>query len=232
MIGRSPDSRPRLAILALGLFLFGLMPLACTGLPVGGGAAGGSAAPIYRDAFIPGQSGKWLLEGDELGSTALVNEQLLVSVKTPNTMQFATLQEPAFSDFVLEVDARQESGSPDSSYGVLFRMQDSQQFYRFEITGDGHYMLERRNGDGSWTRLLSDWSTSAAINQGLNAVNRLKIIASGAQITVYANDVLLEQLSDTAYATGQIALDAGSFADSNLQVAFDNLVIYGPEATP
>jgi hypothetical protein len=169
------------------------------------------------------------LEGDDLGSTAVVNEQMVIAVKTPNTLQFTTLQEQAFSDFVLEVDARQASGSPDSSYGVLFRMQDNDQFYRFEITGDGHFMLERRNSDGSWTRLSPDWTASAAINQGLNVVNRLKIIASGSQITIYANDVLLQQVSDSTYGSGAIGLDAGSFGDNNLQVAFDNLVVFGQE---
>lgn len=206
-----------------------LFPIACSGLPLGG-AGDGTAQALYRDDFIPGQTGNWFLEGDDLGNTAIVNEQLVVSVKIPNTVQFATLQEQVFSDFVLEVDARQGSGNPDSSYGVLFRMQDDHQFYRFEITGDGHFMLERRNGDGTWRRLLADWTVSAAINQGINVVNRLKIIASGSQISIYANDVLLQQVSDPTYTTGTIGLDAGSFGDSNLQVAFDNLVVYGPEA--
>jgi hypothetical protein len=154
---------------------------------------------------------------------------MVITVKTPNTMQFTRLQDAEFSDFVLEVDARQGSGNPDSSYGVLFRMQDNERFYRFEISADGHFIVERRNADGTWTRLLPDWMASAAINQGQNAANRLKIIASGSQISVYANDVLLQQVSDSAYAAGTIGLDAGSFGDTNLQVAFDNLVVYGQE---
>jgi hypothetical protein len=198
-------------------------------LPLGG-AGGSTPQPLYRDDFAAGQTGNWFLEGDELGNTAIVNEQLVVTVKTANTMQFATLQQQTFSDFVLEIDARQASGNPDSSYGILFRMQDDSQFYRFEITGDGHFMLERRNGDGTWTRLLPDWAQSAAINQGVNVVNRLKIIASGSQISIYANDVLLQQVSDPTYTTGTIGLDAGSFGDANLQVAFDNLVVYGSES--
>jgi hypothetical protein len=207
--------------LLLGLLLF----TACVTPPEGEE----SSNELYRDAFVPGQSGDWLLEEDELGNTAIVNEQLVVTVKSQNTMQFATLESLQFSDFVLEVDARQSSGNPDSSYGVLFRMQDNSQFYRFEITSDGHFMLERHNADGSWTRLVPEWAASAAINQGLNVVNRLKIIASGSQISVYANDVLLQQVADSTYGSGTIAVDAGSFGDTNLQVAFDNLVVYGQE---
>ncbi len=208
------------------LLLLGVT-VACADLPVG--TVGGNTA-LYQDAFIPAQTGNWFLEGDDLGGSGIVNEQLVINVKTPNTVQFATLRDQTFSDFVLEVDAHQNSGTPDSSYGVLFRMQDNDQFYRFEITGDGHFILERRNADGTWTRLSSDWTTSAAINQGLNAVNRLKVIASGSLITVYANDVLLQEATDATYASGTIGLDAGTFGDSNLQVSFDNLAIYGSEA--
>jgi hypothetical protein len=228
----------RNAGLRIGLGLLGqalcilLLAAACADLP----SASEPSQALYRDAFVVGQTGKWLLESDDLGSTAVVNEQMVITVKTPNTLQFSTLEEQTFSDFVLEVDARQASGSPDSSYGILFRMQDKDQFYRYEITGDGHFMLERRNADASWTRLMPDWTASAAINQGLNVVNRLKIIASSSQITVYANDVLLQQVSDTAYTSGGIGLDAGSFGDKDLQVAFDNLVVFSQEtaaeATP
>ena len=48
----------------------------------------------------------------------------------PNTIQYTTLTDRAFSDFVLEVDAWQRGGAPESSYGVLFRIQEDGRFYR------------------------------------------------------------------------------------------------------
>lgn len=190
-------------------------------LPLGVAAGDGS----FQDAFIPGQTGKWLLENDELGSTEINSEQLVVTVKPPNTMQYAALEEPAFSDFVLEVDARQRAGKPEASYGVLFRMVDGSQFYRFEITGNGSYIIERRDANGSWTRLIPEWKTSPAINQGLNVANRLKVIANGPELTFYVNDILLEQITDSAYSSGRIALDAGTFGGGDLQVSFDDLAV-------
>ena len=141
--------------------------------------AADAAAPTgpFRDEFIPGQTANWLLEQDEVGSTAVANEQLVITVAAPNTVQYATLTDRTFGDFVLEVDAWQRGGAPESSYGVLFRMQDDGQFYRFDITGNGLYMIERRAADGTWTRLLREWTATAAINQGLNVANRLKVIA-------------------------------------------------------
>lgn len=232
---------PRLSAALLGLALLAALPAGCGGRPLSPGAggpttAGGAAAtggsPVaadgpYLDEFIPGRTGNWLLEADALGSTAIVNEQLVITVAAPNTIQYATLPDYTFADFVLEVDAWQRAGPLDSSYGVLFRMADGQQFYRFEINGNGQYLIERRDADGVWTRLVPDWTASPAINPGLNVANRLKVIASGSDLTFYVNDILLTQLSDATYAGGLVALDAGTFAGVDLQVSFDNLIIAG-----
>jgi hypothetical protein len=188
----------------------------------------GDSDLLYQEQFSPTQLGNWLLEGDAQGSTILMNEQLVIQINAANTMQYATLQEPLFSDFVLEVEAQLLAGASDSSYGVLFRQDDNGRFYRFEITGNGLFMLERRNGDGSWTRLIDEWTESTAIHQGTNAVNRLRVEAVGSQIAVYANDQLLHEVSDSAYPTGTIALDAGTFGQPGLQVAFDNLTVHRP----
>ena len=183
---------------------------------------------LFHDEFGAGSTGSWILEGDELGQTAVVNEQLHVYVDGPNLMQFATLTEPQFQDFVLTIDARQLAGDLQSSYGVLVRMQDSTRFYRFAVTGDGHYMIERRNGDGGWTRLVSDWTSTPAVNQGLSVANRLRVEAEAATMRFYVNDVLLHQITDAQYAAGMIGVDAGTWGQGGLQVAFDNLVIMRP----
>ena len=183
---------------------------------------------LFSENFAPGAVGDWLIEGDAVGQTTLLNENLVIEIDEPNVMQFATLQTPGFSDFILEVDVRQLQGDTQSSFGILFRMQNPNQFYRFEITGNGMFMLERRNGDGTWTRFLEDWVDSQAIRQGYNEVNRLKVRAIGPNISIFANETLLFQASDSAYTSGTIALDAGTFTQPGLQVAFDNLEVREP----
>jgi len=219
--------RPSLVVLCvLGLLL---LP-ACGGrtlLPVdsGGERSTGDQTGSFSDEFIPGRTGNWVLEQDDRGSTAVVNEQLVITVAAPNTIQYSALGDRIFSNFVLEVDAWQRSGPPESSYGVMFRVADDGQFYRFDITGNGLYVIERRAADGTWARLVPDWTPTAAINQGLNVANRLKIIAAGSELAFYANDILLAQVSDTGLSEGQVALDAGSFGGETLQVSFDNLTV-------
>ncbi|HUM72471.1 MAG TPA: hypothetical protein PLK31_26905, partial [Chloroflexota bacterium] len=147
----------RLRNVSTAVFLFLLM--GCSRL--GGGAV--DANVLFQDQFVGGQIGPWVLEGDALGRSSVVNEQLLLDLNTANIMQFVTLPEPTFTDFVLEVEARPLQGDPANSYGVLFRMQDTARFYRFELTGGGAYIFERRNGDGTWTRFVDDWTAHPAI---------------------------------------------------------------------
>lgn len=194
-------------------------------LPGGQDPESTNSTTEFKDTFVTGQSGDWQFEQDEAGSTGIVNEQLVITIAAPNTIQYATLAGREFSNFALEVDTWQRSGPPDSSYGILFRMQDGQQFYRFDITGSGLFMVERYDTDGRMTRLVPDWMPTSAINQGLNVANRLKILASDSSLAFYANDVLLVQVNDSTYAGGSIALDAGTFGGGNLQVSFDNLSI-------
>jgi hypothetical protein len=183
---------------------------------------------LFHDEFIPGQTGNWLVEGDEAGRAAVIGEQLLIEIDSPQLIHFSTLDDPSFTDFSVEADVMQLAGHLESSSGILFRMQSKELFYRFEITGNGMYLVERHNADGSWTRFMDDWTESEAIKQGLRKTNRLKVVAQGPLLTFYVNDQLLLEASDSSYLSGKIALDAGTFGQAGLQVVFDNIVVQQP----
>lgn len=202
-------------------------------------ACGGkSAVPqakdaLFTDQFMAGTTGAWQVEGDDVGQTAVIDQKLVISLNQPNTMQYTTLTEPLVNNFSMEVDAQQIAGNPESSYGILARMRGGDQFYRFEITSNGLYMVERHNGDGSWSQYLDDWTASAAIKQGLNSTNRLKVVANGASLSFYVNDTLVHEVNDNGVGyEANVGLDAGTFGQTGLQVAFDNVVIYDLTAVP
>ena len=183
---------------------------------------------LFFDKFVVGQTGDWLTEGDDAAVTAVINERMVININEPQTRQYVTLNEPHFNNFTFEVDGLQVTGSPESSYGVLFRMSSPTEFYRFAIRGDGLYMIERHDPDG-WTRFMKDWEPSAAIHQGVGQNNRIKVVAEGSAFSFYVNDIVVAQINDGRYAQGNIALDAGTFGETNLQVAFDNVLVTGDE---
>ncbi|WP_420630810.1 family 16 glycoside hydrolase [Candidatus Leptofilum sp.] len=216
----------RLVLRVGGLLIAICLVVACadaTGVP---GASG--ADVIFSDGFVPGQMGNWVIEGDNAGQTAVINEQLVFELADNNIMQFSTLPDVTFDNFILEVDAQLLEGDLGSSYGVLFRMQDSTRFYRFEITGDGLFMVERRDGESGWTRFVDRWTETPAIQQGLGSTNQLRVEALGTNISLYVNDELVHQFNDATYSSGTIALDAGTFVQPQAKVAFDNVVVRRP----
>lgn len=215
----------KIPFLPLIFFLAALIS-ACSAMEV---PLPGKSKTLFHEEFVQGFAGDWMLENDELGSTIIVPEQLLINLNSPNLIQYAALAEPTFSDFALEVEAQLVSGSLASTYGVLFRMQSPEEFYRFAITGDGMYLLERRDPDGAWFRFTDGWHDTAAINQGLGSPNILKVVADGSKIAIYVNDTLLEEVTDDSYSAGNIALDAGTFDGAGTQVSFDNLFVYPPK---
>jgi len=183
---------------------------------------------LFHDDFEPGQIGAWQIEGDETARAAIEGGELKIAVDAPQTIHYATLSEPAFEDFVLEVDVTRLEGDLESSAGVLFRISDENQFYRFEITGESLYMVERHDSDGTWARLIEGWTESPAINGGLGATNKLTIKADGANLSFYVNEQLILQTADDNYGLGKIALDAGTFGRPGLRIAFDNLKVSKP----
>jgi hypothetical protein len=185
------------------------------------------AGMLYRHDFGE-NTGDWILESDMDANAVYEGGQLVLQVNVPNLIAWAELAERKFTDFILEIDARQLGGPDDNSYGILFRMRSPAAFYRFDISGDGYYEFSRRNDDDEnpWTT-ITDWVASPAIQQGTNS-NRIKIEAQGTHFAFYVNDQLVAEADDTTYRSGGIGLDAGSFSEGAVEVAFDNLVISEP----
>lgn len=182
----------------------------------------------YQDDFSA-DNGTWLLESDLDATASITNGRLTLSIDSPNLIAWAELKEQTFDDFVLEIDASQVGGPDNNSYGIIFRMKDPSSYYRFDISGDGYYALTRRDptDGGSWVWMTGDWLVSEAINRGPSS-NHIKIVAQGDQFEFWINGEMITTIQDGAYRTGSIGLEAGSFHESGVQVAFDNLVISKP----
>jgi hypothetical protein len=186
----------------------------------------------------------------------VTGDTLVVTYGSPYTGQivWSTLDRK-FNDLDLRVTARRVSGPLDNQYGVVFRYRDPDNFYFFQISSDGYYSLQKAK-DGE-REFISEWNTSDAIHQG-DVANDLRIVARGDEFRFYVNgepmplclkgdnafsmwnvptgecvtDDLTYIYQDSDFEQGRIALEAGSSSDttSEVIVAFDNLVIIGPDS--
>lgn len=127
-----------------------------------------------------------------------------------------------FGDFIIEEDIRLVSGPKNSSYGLIFRSQDDDNFYRFLVSADGGYLIGTRL-DSKWTELQRR-TPSEYVEKGYSS-NHLKVVCKGSQIEVYANGHHLTTITDNSFSDGYI----GGIIDTsepNAHVAFDNLKVY------
>ena len=181
---------------------------------------------IYSDDFNDSETG-WgeVFEPDTVRQYG--GSQYHIIAKKINTFTWSKSGRD-FTDFVLEVDATQDQGPSNNSYGVLFRSEDDEHFYRFGISGDGFYFLDKFIGD-DWVAII-DWTESPYINRG-QASNRLKVTCAESQITLYVNDQNLATVADDSYDHGDVGLFAASFAEADVHITFDNLKIWAAKGT-
>lgn len=187
---------------------------------------------------------------------ALAGQVLVVKygAGASDTVIWSTLDRK-FGDFDLRVTARLLEGPIDQNqFGVIFRYRDAQNFYVFRITADGYYSLVRVQNGVQET--ISDWGITDVIAQG-DAPNTLRVIGRGDTFTFYINDTLMPlclkgenensmwanwegpgicftdelrlSYEDDTFKQGRIALAAGTIDGSDVRVAFDDLVIVGPD---
>jgi hypothetical protein len=181
---------------------------------------------------------------------------LIVSYGSPmsDEVVWSTLSRK-FNDIDLRVTTRQVSGSTDQSqYGVIFRYRDTKNFYIFRISSDGYYLLAKVK-DGVQEK-ISDWGVTDAIHQG-QAANEIRVVARGDAFRFFVNgqpmplclkgtnetsmwaswegpgicytDELTYIYTDDSFRQGRIALAAGTIDGSPVAVAFDDLLMVGPD---
>lgn len=171
----------------------------------------------YEEDFSDSFSG-WDDAFDAYTRKVYGNNRYQIEVTTENLVAWG-LANRDVADFEVEVEALVEDGGIDNSHGLLFRFQDPENFYRFDISGDGYFLLSKYL-DGNWIT-LQDWTPSEFIM--LDTPNLLKISAFGPSITAWVNGEQVASITDDSLTHGNFGFFAGTFADPYVWVSFDNL---------
>ncbi len=204
--------------------------------PVGSAAAQGAGpnpadwrlgAPALRETFRA-DSGIWTLDTGRNAARTIAGGVLKIRVDESDLMQWSAL-DGAYGDFYLEVDTVHVAGPVDNVFGVVFRMEDSENFYLFAISSDGAFSLGKFVGD-KWFSLVK-WESTDAIETGAGGENRLGLLAAGNEMALYVNNEELTRVQDNSFAAGQIALLAGTNDQAGVEVAFDNLWLWTKAGT-
>lgn len=181
-----------------------------------------SGGLLFEDNFTDPTSG-WPKYSGDTQEGDYVNGEYSLQVKKSIPLTWTNnLSAGTFKDLRLEIDARLFSGPNQSSYGVIFRQQDTNNYYFFLVSGQGDYTLAKRVR-GVLT-VLQNKTVPAFINQG-NITNHLKVVCKGSQIGVDCNGHQLATVTDTSFAEGRLGLILEAL-NPPACAHFDNLKVY------
>ena len=147
-------------------------------------------------------------------------------IREPN-LNYWTTAGQNFSDVRIEVDALQYSGPVENRLGVVCRYHDDNNYYFFVISTDGYYAIGKIK-DGVQSLLgQSAMKYASAIEQGI-AINHLRAECQGSTLRFYVNDAPVALVDDHDFLEGDVGLLAGTFAEGELDVIFDNFQVLQP----
>ena len=184
-----------------------------------------TAAQSFRDTFDDARNG-WTLVQNNQAQIVIGSGQLRITVKQPDSLAWSVASGKTFDNFTLDVDATPLAGPNDNDYGVIVRRVDDDNFYRFDISGDGYFNIQKRQ-KGKWQKLIADWTESSAIHTGA-ATNHLRVVCAGRTLTFFVNQVQVAQVTDDAFTRGEVGILAGTLTEPGVQVAFDNVEVSKP----
>jgi hypothetical protein len=159
---------------------------------------------------------------DSDGSFSFENGAYVITLETPSFFMWSPA-DGTYDDGTIEIDATVE-GPSDGAAALLFRYQDSDNFYIFRAYGDASYSLQRYVANEP--TFLVERTDSSALS-GLGQSNRLRIETRGDTITLYANDEMLTEVTDDSFAGGEMALGISALDEAGVTVRYDNLAIHG-----
>lgn len=120
-----------------------------------------------------------------------------------------------FDDFVIEVEAWAVDGPDDNGYGLVFRYQDSDNFYYYEVSSDGYYSIGKMVAD-EWESLVG-WTESDLIKLG-QQTNVLRALCDGSRMTFFVNGYPIEELTDYDFEDGSVGFIAEAMDEAGVKV--------------
>lgn len=179
---------------------------------------------LFSDDFSDAKSG-WGIHIDGDGGYGYVNGAYYLDANGPGKF-CSSLASRHLSNFVIDVDTTQETAPVDSSWGLICRYQDAENFYLFEISNDGYYAISALV-DNAWTSLV-DWTQSSAINCGQKATNHLTVTCQGNRLSLAINEQLVADIEDNTFTSGDLGFALTTYDQGGARILFDNVVVRQP----
>lgn len=178
--------------------------------------------PLLKDGFASADN--WQIPQSSAGSVHITNNRLTLTLHQ-SRFRISTLRsQPVLRDFYLQVRVRLSLCSGSDTYGVLFRVQSPQDFYRLSLNCQQQIRLDRVQGGKRV--YLQPPAFSAAAPPRPPAEATIGILARGGEISVYLDGVWQFTVRDPVFAAGLIGFDLTSDLSQDVTILFEDLTVY------
>ncbi len=121
-------------------------------------------------------------------------------------------------DFRIEVTINKVSGANNYGYGLLWGLEDVDNYNQFVISGNGYYRHGILSND-QWSEII-EWSPSEYINQE-NTTNILSIQKLGNQVKFYINDHYVNEAEFGEFFGNKV----GFIVYRNMKIEIDHILV-------
>lgn len=166
---------------------------------------------------------KWSLQSGSEGGVALSKDELTVAIKGAKAFIFSVRKEPELSDFYVEVTANPNLCKGADEYGLLLRVSESEDYYRYSLSCDSQVRLDRVIGYTASSP--QPWILSGDVPPGAPSVSRLGAWLSGSEMRFFVNGRHQFTVNDPLLRSGRIGIFARSTGANAVTVNFSNLVV-------
>lgn len=217
---------------AIGLLIFAMLLgliTACLPEEIQGPDPCNEGGTLLNDDFDETKDCGWVLFNGR-GVTEEIGEGVLRISNSSSGELAWTNAGRNFDDVIINVQANQVGGPDDNAYGVICRYQNEENFYVFLISGDGHFAIGKYQSGSPQIQYLSgggEYVFSDAINQG-SSRNDIRASCIGNELSLSANGIPLETVTDPTFVTGDIGLGASTFQPGTAVIEFDSIRVIAP----
>jgi hypothetical protein len=179
---------------------------------------------LLSEDYSNSKSG-WDIYAEDLLSADYENGMYVITNDDPQSYAWG-IANKYFTDTSIEMDTQLLSGPMDVESGIICR-KNGNNFYYGLISIDGYYGIFKSTEEDFLMVQMENMPFNNAIKLG-NEVNRVRFDCIGSTLSLFANDILLAEVTDPDYTSGDIGLIVGTYDDPGAKFGFDNLVVLKP----
>lgn len=157
------------------------------------------------------------------GGLSLSEERLFISVRQSNSIYMAISPVDSLVNAFVEADVRPELCSGNDEFGLIFRVNDDFDHYRFTLTCEGEARVVGVV-DGV-ERVLVQNTSSTTIFPGLFLSNHLGVLMENEQFRFYINGEEVFSDRDLSLTAGRVGLLVRARQSGQTTASFDNFTI-------